>query len=273
MERDQTYVIPLDYGDRKNEREFIRQILKRYDRDTLVGAALFVNNNPYCLESFLCLNFWKDSDDFEQWLSANHPKKMRDFRFLFSEIADAVFQKGFNVVSFVDDSMLEIQMSDEPNEIYFFPDRTNMNETFGKPVTTGTFSVFLSHSSKDKPVVDSIFTELHKSNIRAWYDRYEIRPGDSITDSINDGLRKSNLGLLFFSRNFLDSRSGWPMNEANYFFQNRMREKKKNFIVINLDLGVSEMPPLMQDYLYIDMRSPSAVEQLVDVIVREQKAR
>lgn len=57
MERDQTYVIPLDYGDRKKEREFVRAILNRYDRDTLVGAVLFVNNNPYSLQSFLCLNF------------------------------------------------------------------------------------------------------------------------------------------------------------------------------------------------------------------------
>lgn len=272
MERDQTYVIPLDYGDRKNEREFVRSILNRYDKDTLVGALLFVNNNPYSLESFLCLNFWKGEIDFEQWLGSNYPSKLRDFRFLFSEITDAVFQKGFNVLGFTDDSMLEVQMSDESNEIYIFPDRIKMNETFGKPVTTGTFSVFLSHSSKDKSLVDSIFTELHKSNIRAWYDRYEIRPGDSITDSINHGLGKSNLGLLFFSKNFLDQRSGWPMSEANYFFQSRMREKKKKFIVVNLDLDIFELPPLIQDYLYIDMRNPGAIQQLVDTIVYEQKA-
>ena len=61
------------------------------------------------------------------------------------------------------------------------------------------------------------------------------------------------------------------MNEANYFFSQRMREKKKNFIVVNLDLEVSEMPPLMQDYLFIDWRSPGAIQQLVDAITREQK--
>lgn len=272
MDRDQTYVIPLDYGDRKGEREFVRAILNRYDRDTLVGAVLFVNNNPYSLQSFLCLNFWKDSEGFEQWMGANHPTKMRDFRFLFSEIGDAVFQKGFNVLSFTDDSMLELQMSEEPNGIYLFPDRDLMNERFGKPNTASTLSVFLSHSSRDKPFVDSVFSELHKNDIRAWYDRYEIHPGDSITESINEGLRKCHLGLLFFSKNFLDPRSGWPMNEANYFFSQRMREKKKNFIVVNLDLEVSDMPPLMQDYLFIDWRRPGAIQQLVDAITREQKA-
>lgn len=272
MERDQTYVIPLDYGDRKTEREFVRAILNRYDPDTLVGAILCVNNNPYSLQSFLCLNFWKDTEDFEQWLSSNYPTKSRDFRFLFSEMVNAIFDRGFNIIGFGGDSMLEFQMSDEPNDIYLFPSRDVMNETFGKPNTANTLSVFLSHSSRDKSIVDSIFPELHKNNIRAWYDRYEIRPGDSITDSINEGLQKCQLGLLFFSKNFLDPRSGWPMNEANYFFTQRMKDKKKKFIVVNIDLEVSEMPPLMQDYLFIDIRSSNAIQQIVDAIVREQQS-
>lgn len=272
MERDQTYVIPLDYGDRKKEREFVRAILNRYDRDTLVGAVLFVNNNPYSLQSFLCLNFWKGTEDFEQWLNSHHPTKSRDFRFLFSEIGDAIFEKGFNVIGFTDDSMLELQMSEESNGIYLFPDRDTMNNKFGNPNTISTLSVFLSHSSKDKPIVDSIFTELHKNNIRAWYDRYEIHPGDSITESINEGLRKCHVGLLFLSKNFLNPSSGWPMSEANYFFSQRMREKKKKFIVVNLDLDVSEMPALMQDYLFIDMRSPNSAQKIIDAIIHEQKS-
>ena len=31
-----------------------------------------------------------------------------------------------------------------------------------------------------------LFNELQKSEIDAWFDRYEISPGDSITDRIND---------------------------------------------------------------------------------------
>lgn len=272
MNRDQTYVIPLDYGNRVQEREFVRAILKRYDRESLVGAMLFVNNNPYTLQSFLCLNFWEKANDFEQWLTIHYPTKVRDFRFLFSEIGDAIFQNGFNVLGFTDDSMLEHQMSEEANGIYLFPDRSIMNKTFGSPSTAATLSVFLSHSSRDKPVVDKVFEELHKSGIRAWYDRYEINPGDSITDSINEGLRKSHLGLLFFSKNFLDPRSGWPMNEANYFFQRRMQDKKKNFIVVNLDIDQLDMPPLMQDYLYIDIRNTNATQQIVDAVINAQKA-
>ncbi|AXQ27780.1 toll/interleukin-1 receptor domain-containing protein [Solimonas sp. K1W22B-7] len=272
MNNDKSYIISLDYGDRKKEREFVRQLLQRYDKDSLTGCALFVNNNPYSLESFLCLNFEKGHDDFECWLGKSFPSKKRDYRFLFSEIADAVFSKGFNVVTFSDDSMLEIQMSERVNGIYLYPDRSLVDDIFGKPVTEGTFTVFLSHSSKDKVIVDSIFSALHKAGIRAWYDRYEIQPGDSITDRINEGLKTSGLGLIFLSKNFLHQQSGWTMSEANFFLQERMRDKKKKFIVVNIDLSIDQMPPLLRDYRFIDLSTSGAHQEIVDAIVRAKRA-
>lgn len=273
MRKEQAYVVPLDYGNRKSEREFIRQLLQRYDTDTLVGCALFVNNNPYNLEALLCLNFRGEHHGFETWLTVEQPKKKRDFRFLFDEIANAVFARGFNVVTFIDDSTLDLVMSGEVNEIFLFPDREEMIKIFGSPVTTGTFSVFLSHSSQDKPIIDSVFETLHRSGIRAWYDRYEIQPGDSITNRINEGLRTSHLGLLFFSKNFLNKKSGWPVSEANFFFQKRMRKEMKNFIVVNIDLNVDELPPLLQDFRFIDIRSSNAHQEIVDAIDAARKAR
>lgn len=272
MQRDQSYIIQLDYGDRKTEREFLRQILQRYDKDTLVGCSLFVNNNPYRLESFLCLNFWDRHEDFESWLGEKFPSKKRHYRFLFSEITNALFVKGFNFVTFTDDSMLEFQMSDDANGIYLFPDRSIMNSKFGKPLADNTFTVFLSHSSKDKTLVDAVFDKLHKAGVRAWYDRYEIQPGDSITDRINEGLNTSGLGLIFLSKNFLDKRSGWTMSEANFFFQQRMRDAQKTFIIVNVDLSIDEMPPLLQDYRFIDLTNVQAHQEIVDAIVRAKNA-
>jgi TIR domain len=272
MPLDQSHIISLDYGDRKTEREFVRQLLHRYDRDSLVGCALFINNNPYHLESFLCLNFWDKNEDFESWLETHFPEKKRDYRFLSKELADAVFSKGFNVIMFSDDKNLELVMSDEANGLYLFHSREKMNGIFGSPSTASTFSVFLSHSSQDKLLVDQVFDALHKSGIRAWYDKYEIRPGDSITNRINQGLSTSNLGLLFLSRNFLDKRSGWPMNEANFFFQQRMHEAKKKFVVINVDLTIDDMPPLLRDYRFIDLQSPHAHQEIIDIIKHEKSA-
>src|SRR5205085_5911537 len=65
--------------------------------------------------------------------------------------------------------------------------------------------VFLSHSSIDKPIIEQIFFELQKEEIKVWFDKYEIKGGDSITDKLNEGLGKSDLGLICLSKNFLNS--------------------------------------------------------------------
>ena len=41
------------------------------------------------------------------------------------------------------------------------------------------FDVFLSHSSKDKPVVRELAARLQKDGIRVWLDEKQIKPGES----------------------------------------------------------------------------------------------
>jgi hypothetical protein len=62
------------------------------------------------------------------------------------------------------------------------------------------------------------------------------------------------------------------MNEANFFFQRRMRDPTKRFIVANLGLAVEELPPILRDYKFIDMSSPSGVQEAVDAIARARTA-
>lgn len=264
-----TFIIHLDYGNRGEERKFVADVLDTFDKDTLCGANLFINNDPYSLELLLSLNFEKDGDKFEKWLRENYPSKKREYRLLFGDITDAAGRKGYNVCGLVDSFMLPFAMPSEANGLFLFPDRKVISSMWGRPTVPSSFSVFLSHSSRDKPIVDAVFNELHKRDVRAWYDRYEIEPGDSITDKINEGLASSKLGLLFFSKNFLDPRSGWPTKEANYFFQKLMREGKKNFVVLNIDLSVDELPPLLQDLYFIDMSRPTAIDEVVEFVKKQ----
>jgi len=268
---ERTYIIELDYGNRLQEREFIRAVLHRYDKDTLIGCILLVNNDPYNLQSFICLNFEQKHEDFENWIAKHHQTKRRNFKFLFGELTDAIHRKGFNVATFCDDRLLDIVMSGERNEIFFFPDRDRVRSTFAPPEVDSTFTVFLSHSSRDKGLVDSAFAHLHGAGIRAWYDRFEIAPGDSITDRINAGLDSSSIGLLFMSESFLDQRSGWPINEANFFFQRRMRDPSKKFIIVNIGLSTDQLPAMLRDYRYIDMLAPDATQEIVDAVSRARQ--
>ncbi|MBH3439630.1 toll/interleukin-1 receptor domain-containing protein [Pseudomonas luteola] len=267
-----TFIIHLDYGNRGEERNFVADVLDTFDKNTLCGANLFINNDPYNLELLLSLSFEKDGNKFEEWLKENYPSKKREYRLLFEDIADAMSRRGYSVCGLLDSEMLSLFMPSEANGLFIFPDRKVISSIWGRPAAASSFSVFLSHSSRDKPLVDAVFNELHKHEVRAWYDRYEIEPGDSITDKINEGLASSKLGLLFFSKNFLDPSSGWPKKEANYFFQKLMREGKKNFIVLNVDLTIDELPPLLQDFRFIDLRSPFAIEEVIKFIKKKSSS-
>ena len=70
------------------------------------------------------------------------------------------------------------------------------------------------------------------------------------------------------SKNFLKAESGWTLNEMNFFFSRRMRDTQKKFIVINLDLKQSELPPLLQDYKYMDFNSISFYQDLYNTLKR-----
>ena len=48
-----SFLISLDYEDRESERTFVGEVLDRFDRNSLVGAMIYVNNNIYCV--FQCI--------------------------------------------------------------------------------------------------------------------------------------------------------------------------------------------------------------------------
>lgn len=249
MEDRGTVMIYLDYGDRESERKFIKEIIERYDVNTLIGAGILVNNNPYVLEAILFLNFDSRYEEFDQWLLSKKNRR-RVVNYFLDDAFALMARKGYSCATFIDSETVDLIMSSANNAVFAFPDRKVVEKLWptAKPANR---NVFLSHSSSNKGAVDLVFSELQKLNVSAWYDRYEIKVGDSITDKINEGLNSADLGVLFLSSDFLNSKSGWPMAEANFFFQKRMKDKSAKFIVVNIDLEHHQIPPLLQDYRYL----------------------
>lgn len=268
---DKSYIFALNYGERMEEKKFIKDILKRYDTDTLVGAGIYVNNNPYNFEMLLHLNFENNDNDFEEWLNINYKNKKRVYNYFHNDIFESFATRGYNVTTFIDGDTVDMAITSQANHIFLFPDKQGISSIWQTGVAEGNFMVFLSHSSKDKKVVDKIFNEVQKNQIRAWYDKYEIQPGDSITDKINDGLANSDIGVICISKNFLNSSTGWTKNELNYFIQRRMRSGDNDFICLNLDVPYEELPPLVQDYRYIDMNQEDAIEVLINTLRKRKK--
>lgn len=84
--------------------------------------------------------------------------------------------------------------------------------------------VFISHSSKDKPFVERLAKQLVQYRIGVWYDKWEMKPGDSLIDKIQNGLEDSSYLLVVLSKHFIESE--WCRKEQNAGLTKEIRNKK-----------------------------------------------
>jgi hypothetical protein len=109
--------------------------------------------------------------------------------------------------------------------------------------------VFMSHASADMPTVKAIAQALTDSEIEVWLDEADIRVGESIPEGITSGLVSSDLLLLAFSHQALQSR--WVKRELNAFFMTAMSSGKP---IVPCRLDDSTPPALLADIKYADFR-------------------
>ena len=96
-----------------------------------------------------------------------------------------------------------------------------------------TYDVFLSHSSKDKPVVRAVAERLRADGLQVWFDSWVLKPGDSIPAKIEEGLEHSRVLVLCMSAHAFGS--DWAQLESyTYRFKDPLN-KERRFIPLRLD--------------------------------------
>lgn len=113
-----------------------------------------------------------------------------------------------------------------------------------------SFDVFLSHSSKDKPIVRPLAERLRKDGVRVWFDEWEIKPGDSIPAKIEEGLEHSRVLVLCMSTNAFGS--DWAQLESGTFRFRDPLNQERHFILLRLD--ESPIVTSLAHFSYINWR-------------------
>ncbi|PQJ17006.1 toll/interleukin-1 receptor domain-containing protein [Nonlabens tegetincola] len=111
-------------------------------------------------------------------------------------------------------------------------------------------SVFISYSTKDSKFVNELSAELIKNRINIWLDKWEMQPGDSLIDKIQDGLTDSSFLLVVLSENSVQSE--WCKKELNSGLMREIKEKK--VVVIPILLDDCDVPVFLQEKVYADFR-------------------
>lgn len=76
------------------------------------------------------------------------------------------------------------------------------------------YDAFISHATEDKDdLVRPLAGMLKEYGFRIWYDEFELEIGDSLRESIDQGLVNSRYGIVILSEKFLDK--NWTKYELN----------------------------------------------------------
>ena len=112
----------------------------------------------------------------------------------------------------------EQQIIDLTNQLKIANSRELMNDNTASELDE--YDVFVSHAWEDKEsFVDEFVTELEKQNLKVWYDKKQMKLGDSMRQKIDEGLSKSRFGIVVLSPDYIKDGKYWTKAELDGLFQ------------------------------------------------------
>lgn len=111
--------------------------------------------------------------------------------------------------------------------------------------------IFISHSHKDKPIVEYMTQRLIKNNIYIWLDSYEIEPNQSLRERIFSALEECSHFCFILSKNSITSK--WCLEEIKLAIEKETEEGRK--LVLPLSIDSCEIPDLLKDRAFFDFRN------------------
>lgn len=89
----------------------------------------------------------------------------------------------------------------------------------------GNFDAFLSYAGEDTQIATELVGALKARGFRIWYAPINLSVGDKLLDSIEEGMRNSNSGILLISSAYLSK--GWTNYEMDTLIRQHIEGDKK----------------------------------------------
>jgi hypothetical protein len=128
--------------------------------------------------------------------------------------------------------------------------------------------LFICHSSEDKnPYVNELYKYLELNGIKCWFDKNEIRWGDSIVKKVNEGLRISKYVLVVLSINSI--KKNWPKAEleASLNIEFSTSETKVLPLLLGNEVDVKQILdyyPILSSKLFV--KYSNGLDQIINLI-------
>ncbi|WP_316190989.1 toll/interleukin-1 receptor domain-containing protein [Bradyrhizobium sp. SZCCHNS2096] len=131
-------------------------------------------------------------------------------------------------------------------------------------------SVFLSHTSADKPFVRRLRTDLLDRGVpKVWIDEAEIEVGDSLIAKIEEGMKETNYIGVVLSKSSVNA--PWVKKELDVAMNREIAGGEP--IVLPLLYQRCEIPSFLTGKLYADFTTPEAYETSLEKLLRRLRIR
>lgn len=128
-----------------------------------------------------------------------------------------------------------------------------------------SFDVFISHASEDKDdVVTPLANALRGRGLSVWFDKFELRIGDSLRRKIDTGISRSHFGIVVLSPAFFAK--GWPQYELDGLVTLAVSGKQ---VLLPLWHGVSKDEVVRQSPSLADKVALRTADYTIDEIAEE----
>ncbi len=122
-------------------------------------------------------------------------------------------------------------------------------------------NVFISynHDGETKGTISKLSSDLEKLGLKVWLDQNEIKPGESISTAIANGLEQASHVLAVVGPN--DKQSAWATKELEM-----AKAQGKPIIPLMVNSAtVKDLPESIADFLAVDASSQEGLRAVYEV--------
>lgn len=263
---DRDYIWECDYGVRKPLEKVLKTLLAEQDANSLQMAMLLVNNIPYCLELFVVLSYDnpKEGDIDKMKHEMNNINLIHRKDLTLEELIESQGERRFDSFTLLDPITAETIFEN----VFQFAEKEDIRRKgyAVKPLNKKK-PIFLSHSSKDKDIIEELIPYLNGAGLPVWFDKISIDYGESITEAIEKGIEESGSAIFWITKDFLDS--NWCRTERRNFSNRHSANDDVLLISVVADYidFRTDMPLFMRDLKALKMGKTPCAESIAKELI------
>jgi len=134
--------------------------------------------------------------------------------------------------------------------------KTKRKKQKAKTINAFEFDVFLSYNKADLAAVERLASQLAKSGLKVWLDRWNLVPGDPWQDEIEEALDRSRTVAVFVGPAGI---GGWHNEEMRSALETRVVDRNRRVIPVLLPGAVEPdkggLPRFLRRLHWVDFRN------------------